>query len=86
MEVAMIRFISKVKAGLLILLAVLSILIGSSTLFGKKSYADVPTWAHTDMLPGSYPLLWSRSFSLLSYTATVIKIIGGLFVPAMFKK
>jgi hypothetical protein len=48
MEVAMIRFISKVKAGLLILLAVLSILIGSSTLFGKKSYADVPTWAHTE--------------------------------------
>jgi hypothetical protein len=47
MEVAMIRFISKVKVGFLILLAVLSILIGSFTLFGKKSYADVPTWETT---------------------------------------
>jgi hypothetical protein len=44
MEVAMIRFISKVKAGFLILLAVLSILIGSFTLFGKKSYAELPRY------------------------------------------
>ncbi len=44
----MIRFISKVKAGFLILLAVLSVLIGSFILFGKKSYADVPTWKRTE--------------------------------------
>jgi len=35
------------KAGLLISLVVLSILISSFTLFSKKSYADVPTYGIT---------------------------------------
>jgi len=43
----MTNFISKVKAGLLILLAISSILIGSFTLFNKRSYADVPTYEET---------------------------------------
>jgi hypothetical protein len=59
MEVAMIRFISKVKAGFLILLAVLSILIGSFTLFGKKSYADVPTW-ETTICTSDYIICYGR--------------------------